>query len=96
MTELPPLDEGVLDDAGLDALLRDISACTQLIEVQVKGGRQERAAGADLVAARAALRSGARGMQVRYRHDGVEWWDTVMRAPAGWRVVRIRHDGQQP
>jgi hypothetical protein len=34
-----------------------------------------------------------RGLQLRYRHQGKTWWDTVMPLPGGlFRIVRIEHD----
>ena len=33
-----------------------------------------------------------RGLQIRYRYDGADWWDTLMVLPEGWRLVRIRHE----
>lgn len=88
------LTEGVLDGPTLDALFADIAAHTELLDVYVKGGPERRASEgpADLVAARAALSGGARGVQLRYRWDGVEWRDTILVVPAGFRVVRTRVD----
>ena len=32
-------------------------------------------------------------MQLRYRHDGTTWWDTLMPTPNDtFRIVRIQHD----
>jgi hypothetical protein len=36
------------------------------------------------------LSGGAKGLQVRYVHCGVEWWDTLMHTNAGARIVRVR------
>jgi hypothetical protein len=34
-----------------------------------------------------------RALQLRYRHDGAVWWDTLMPTPhKTFRIVRIRHD----
>jgi len=42
-----------------------------------------------LNAAHNALFEGAAGVQLRYVHDGVEWWDTLMRTERGARLVRM-------
>ncbi len=93
---LPPVHQGSLDDATLDALFADIAAAATLLAVIVKRGRaaEPPRSPAALEDARAALRSGAvRAVQLRYRHEGREWWDTVSpSAPGRWRVVRIAHD----
>lgn len=90
---LPDLDDGLLDDAGLDALLTDLSALAEGIDVRVKVTPGHSAPGT-LPDAVAALRDGtARAMQVSYRYRGQAWIDTVMRAPEGWRVVRFNPQG---
>lgn len=88
------LTEGLLDAATLDALFADLAAHVELLDVFVKGGPVANASAAapDLAAARAALDSGARGVQLRYRWDGAEWRDTILVVPAGFRVVRTRVD----
>ena len=30
-------------------------------------------------------------VQVRYRFDNREWWDTLCPAGANWRLVRVEH-----
>ncbi len=95
--ELPEVNASLLDAAGLEALLRDIELCTELLEIVPKFSRQElivEPAGRLTVAdARELMRSGAvRGVQIRYRHEGAEWWDTLMNQGEGWRLVRIRHE----
>jgi hypothetical protein len=84
------LTEAVLDAATLDALFADLAAHADVLDVFVKGGpdRRAREGTADLTAARALLDGEARGVQIRYRWDGDEWRDTVMRAPGGFRVIR--------
>lgn len=96
MTErdLPPLEEGLQDAAGLARLLADIEACTRLLEVRLKGARRQRAQDgqASVAAVHAMLLDATcRGVQLRYRFQDAEWWDTIMPAPGGFRVVRIRH-----
>jgi hypothetical protein len=96
---MPELEEGNLDAAGLESLLRDVGACADLLEVILKGNASSRAAtaGVDLGAAKEALMARTcRAAQLRYRYAGVEWWDTVLVSPTGWRVVRIRQDRTPP
>lgn len=86
---LPDLDEGVLDDDGLDALITDISALGQEVSVRARGA-DALSSSSDLRAALAALRCGAVvGVQLTYRYRDTLWVDTVLRAPSGWRVVRM-------
>jgi len=92
---LPTLHEGALDDARLDALFEDIAREARVIAVLVKGGAEALAEGGDVTldAALAALKAGgARAAQVRYVHRGVTWTDTVLRAPGGYRIVRMAND----
>ncbi len=93
---LPALHQAVLDAADLEALLRDIEQCAELLAVLPKQAATEQIgdpARLTLADARDLLaRRTVRGLQIRYRHDGAEWWDTLMQVSAGWRLVRIRHE----
>jgi hypothetical protein len=90
---LPPLQETTLDEGMLDALFLDVGALGQLLSVVVRPREGlARPTRPSLERAREALRSGeALGVQLRYRHQGSEWWDTLMPAPGGVRLVRIAH-----
>lgn len=90
---LPPLQDTTLDEATLDALFLDVGALAELVAVVVRPREGlARSVGASLEAAREALRSGeAAGVQLRYRLQGSEWWDTLMRVEGGVRLVRIEH-----
>jgi len=98
---LPDLADALLDDDALDALLRDLAALATIDEIILKRGpRRVDDADVDSPVALAEvanlLRAGSvRGVQIRYRHDGARWWDTLMVAPPGSaarvRLVRIRH-----
>ena len=33
-----------------------------------------------------------RGLQLRYRYDNADWWDTLMVLPDGFRLVRLGHE----
>ncbi|MEN9577055.1 MAG: hypothetical protein RJA70_64 [Pseudomonadota bacterium] len=103
MIEVPELYEGLLTEAELRDLLFDISTEASSVELQFKGSAQGRAQPGDenadsgpiaelesacarLVAAQVA------GIQVRYIHAGVAWCDTVLRGPAGFRLIRVNLD----
>lgn len=90
---LPALESAQLTRERVEGLFADIARATTVLAVLVKGGPEERAAAPtrDLAAARTALLSGAvPSVQLRYVHEGTEWWDTVMRAGDGYRLVRAR------
>lgn len=75
----------------IDQLLFDIGAAAELLGVMVKGGPERHARGAaDLTVAAAALRDGATGVQLRYLHNGQEWWDTLIPQGEAVRLVRTR------
>jgi hypothetical protein len=94
---LPVLHTTVLNTAQVETLLRDIEACTELVDILPKYAAQGHVpdrAGVTLAEARTLLASRAvRGLQLRYRYEGADWWDTLMLAGDRYRVVRIRHDG---
>lgn len=96
---LPALHTTLLDAAQVQRLLADIEACTELVGILPKytaQGRVPDQADITLAEARALIASRAvRGLQVRYRYDGADWWDTLIQAGDHYRVVRIRHDFQR-
>lgn len=94
-TPLPELQQATLDRETLADLFRDVELAAELISVTRKDGAEDRAAEQELGLAEAhrLLASGAtRGVQLRYRFQGVQWWDTLIGTPQGVRLVRIRHD----
>ncbi len=95
MKPLPELNQERIDADTVRALFHDVAACAELLEVILKGAPAARAEArhSTLEQARALLLSGAvRGVQIRYIHEGVEWWDTVLAMHSGFRLVRIRQD----
>jgi len=93
--DLPDLQQAVLDEVTLADLFRDIELATELIGVTRKDGPESRAAEEPLtlVEAHELLRTGqTRSVQLRYRYEGTQWWDTLIRTPTGVRLVRVRHD----
>lgn len=87
---LAQLTTADLDEATLASLFADIATLTTVDEVLVKGAETAYAGSAGLEQARQLLVAGARGMQIRYRWNGEAWWDTLVRTPAGIRLVRTR------
>jgi hypothetical protein len=92
---LPDLCRTTLDEATLDQLFRDLEHCAEIIEIIPKYSdrRMVSEPAISLTEARDLLASGqARGVQIRYRYEDAEWWDTLKVSPAGVRLVRIRHE----
>ncbi len=90
--ELPELQAGELDDAGLRALFRDLQALAEIDEIRLKQGAADRAADRSPSLHDALLQilgRKVRGVQIRYRYDGECWCDTVLSGPDGHRVVRM-------
>jgi hypothetical protein len=95
MKDLPQLHETVLDDVTVDQLFTDIAELTQVIEVipKVTGRGYVSEQSISLNQAREMLRGReCRAIQLRYVHEGAQWWDTLMPNSEGTRIVRIRHD----
>ena len=93
---LPELRASALDLAEVERLLNDIEACAQITEIIPKQSAQGYApetGSLTLDDARQLLRARTvRGLQIRYRHDGADWWDTLMVAGENFRLVRVRHE----
>ena len=94
---LPDLHQSELDEATLRQLFEDVRAHTELMEVipkQAATGYVPETAAITLAEGLSFLLDGTvRALQLRYRHDGAVWWDTLMPTPHGtFRIVRIRHD----
>ncbi|MCY1022780.1 hypothetical protein [Pyxidicoccus sp. MSG2] len=92
---LPALQDTVLDAATLARLVSDIQGLAVVDEVLLKGGSSAMASTQrhSLEDAVDALQRGqVLGVQVRYRYQGQCWWDTLLRAPQGIRLVRISPD----
>ena len=94
---LPDLHQSELDEATLRQLFDDVRAHTELMEVIPKHaatGYVPEIAAITLAEGLAfLLTGGVRALQLRYRHDGAVWWDTLMPTPhATFRIVRIQHD----
>lgn len=91
--ELPEVHEALLDVDTLQRLREDLTQAATLLDVSIKLGAELHAdhARPSLDEALALLVAGrVRGVQVRYLHGGVEWWDTLLGTPKGVRLVRVR------
>ena len=96
---LPPMHEATLSADEVRALFDDIAGVATVLGHNVKGRATTRATEVPgtLRDASALLLSGdVLGLQVRYRHDGREWWDTLLAlSPGGFRLVRIEQRWDQ-
>jgi hypothetical protein len=94
---LPELETGELDEHTIDRLFDDIARDAELVAVLLKGGAEVLAegGGVSLEQARQHLRDrSVRGVQLRYRFGGHEWWDTLICAADRVRIVRMRAPGE--
>lgn len=91
--ELPELYQGELDGPLFEALLDDLERFATIESVHVKGGPEERADETQITLEKARMLlvlGSVRGVRIRYRHEGVEWIDTIMRGRSALRLVRMR------
>jgi hypothetical protein len=98
--KLPDLNMTLLDSAQVEQLFRDIEQCAQITEIIPKfaaRGHVPETATVTLAEARELIATRAvRGLQLRYRYEGADWWDTLMLVGDQFRLVRIRHDFGSP
>jgi hypothetical protein len=90
---VPPMWQAELDAAALGQLFADVGAAAEVLSIQGKAGAGRYASPDPLTLATAheRLASGELiGVQLRYRYGGSEWADTLLRAAAGFRLVRCR------
>jgi len=92
--DLPQLQQVEVDDTLLDALVTDLTALTEILCVMPKAGAgrvvpktMPLAEGVQML-----RENNLRGLQVRYRYEGDEWWDTLMQTPNGLRLTRIKQE----
>jgi hypothetical protein len=92
--ELPDVYDGSLNRAQLLTVVADIEAATQVLAVNLKRLRNAHS-DEQPVSLRSAvellLEGTVTGVQVRYVYTGREYWDTLLRTPDGFRIVRIDH-----
>lgn len=94
---LPDLHQSEIDEATLRQLFTDVGTHGEILEIIPKhapGYVAEHPEQLQLDEAFALLVSRTvRGLQLRYRHAGTTWWDTLIPLPGGlFRIVRIEHD----
>ncbi len=92
---LPETYAGLLDAPAVRDLLADIEMACSELEIQVKGGADLRAEGAgpDIASAYEQLMAGrVHAVQLRYVYRNQAWCDTLLRAAAGFRLVRVNLD----
>ena len=90
---VPPMWQADLDAGALEQLFADLTAAAEVLSVRGKGGagRHASAEPLTLASARERLASGGiAGVQIRYRFEGREWIDTLLRVGRGCRLVRCR------
>lgn len=95
---MPELLEAVVDASLVARYFEDLARCAEVGEVIPKRAARERACVErpwTLEEAKTAILAGeVRGVQIRYRYAGEEWWDTLIAQENGVRMVRVRRDGQ--
>ena len=92
---LAELQDALIDESTLNQWFRDLEQCTEITEIIPKFAARTAVveSAISLSDARDQLvGKQLRGVQVRYRYLGAEWWDTVLAAGAHFRLVRIRHE----
>lgn len=91
----PELQQADLDPTTFEQLFIDLATHADVLGISAKGGATRYAGtdSLDLAMARAALLAGAvRGVQIRYRYQDSEWWDTILALNGVFRLVRTRPD----
>lgn len=92
---LPPVHVADIDAEKLRELFSDVDLLCDDLEIVIKRtaeGHVEPGPCTSLTDAMSQLVTGAAlGVQLRYRFEGADWWDTLMRTTAGFRLVRIQH-----
>lgn len=89
---LPALHQQLLDDETLEALVADLTALAQILEVRGKSGAARHSTAEDLSLADAVdllRRNDLRGVQVRYVYQGEEWLDSLIHSSGGILLTRM-------
>lgn len=91
---LPELTQSLLDQPLLEQYFDDLARCAEVLAILPKMAPQAMAIDASSWtlsdAKRGMVEARIRGVQIRYRYDSSEWWDTLLCQPGGVRIVRIR------
>ena len=95
-TRLPELVDLAISLPDLEQLLGDVEVFGELPEVIPKfraKGYVPETPSLTLAQAGPLLRNRTvRGLQLRYRFNGADWWDTIMVVGEIYRLVRIRRE----
>ena len=91
---LPELHQSTLDTATLEALFADLEACTEILAVLPKAGPgHTQPENITLAEGKARLLAGQLcGLQIRYRYQGEEWWDTLIHRGDTIQITRIQQN----
>jgi len=95
---IPEMREMIFGEEQIESYISDLKNFTQIDSVQAKGGETAYADESPLQLDNAfiALKTGAaRGIQIRYQHNGFDWTDTVFSAANAYKVVRCQHPNQE-
>jgi hypothetical protein len=95
---LPEMVPAALDGTAVESLFDELAFETTVLEIRLRAPDSAAREGdprtaPNLRVARDAILSGrASGVQLRYVHEGIEWWDTLMRTSreGDFRVVRVK------
>jgi len=92
--KLPELHQTILDDQTLEALFADLQACTDILAVMPKAGPgYVTPKDVGLEEGERLLKEGSlRGLQIRYRYQGEEWWDTLIQRDNQIHITRIQQN----
>lgn len=92
---LPDLHQAELDPQTLQSLFQDLATCAEIFAVVPKAGPGHTSPESiTLEEGRELLLSGhLRGLQIRYKYNGSEWWDTLIQVTGGIRLTRIEQVG---
>lgn len=91
---LPELHQTVLTPETLRALFDDLEACTEVLAVMPKAGPgYVTPEDIGLKQGEALLTEGKlRGLQIRYRYQNEEWWDTLINRDGNTSITRIQQN----
>lgn len=92
---VPMMVEGTIDDATLRQMFDDLAQSATILGIREKGHGRSYADTNELTPAAALerlLNRTAPAIQIRYRHDGFDWTDTILTTRDAFRVVRCRHE----
>lgn len=86
---MPELREGTLTEADLAAYAEDLRTLASQMRCQV---RRQGAMPPDQVSLEEAIERARAGsaVQIQYEYAGARWRDTLMAAPGGHRLIRMK------